>query len=189
MERHIELTQMAAELRRKMAEAEALTKGSDAEARRTGERLLSELTPKHDELMKELRTVVIAHGEKLKTEMEMNPRPKRDPPPLSTGTIARLELLFGPADRAKAREVLHQFSDQRFCDRPAEAERVWLAALRLSAGNLERLTKAIETANGDYRDLLLEAGFASDPKGHLNWWPGQTTPAPPYVPKLPPPRL
>ena len=73
--------------------------------------------------------------------------------------------------------MLLQFSDQRFCDRPAEAERVWFAALKSSGGDLARLTKAIEVANGDYRDPLLGTGFASDPKGHLKWWPGQTTPA------------
>ena len=184
--RHIELTQRAADLSKKMAEAGVLAKSPQPDARRTGESLLSELTSQHTEVMRELTTVVVAHGEIFRNEMEK--RPKRDPPPLSASTIARLELLFGPADRAEAREVLLQFSDQRFCDRPTEAERVWFAALRASAGNLTRLAKAIETANGDYRDLLLEAGFASDPKGHLKWWPGQTTPAPPWAPKLPPPR-
>ena len=186
MDRHIELTQLGADLRKKIAEAQSLTKSADEATRQTGQDLLNELTSKHTEVMSELRTVVIRLGEQLSKEMEK--RPKRDPPPLSTGTIERLELLFTPADRAKARETLLQFSDQRFCDRPAEAERVWFAALRASAGNLTRLAKAIETANGDYRDLLLEAGFASDPKGHLKWWPGQTTPAPPWAPKLPPPR-
>ena len=184
--RHIELTQRSADLRKKIAEAEVLAKSPQPDTRRTGEVLLNELTSEHAEVMRKLWAVVIAHGEILRKEMEK--RPKRDPPPLSAGTIARLEALFSQADQAKAREVLLQFSDQRFCDRPAEAERVWFAALKDSAGSLTKLAKAIETANGDYRDLLLNVGFASDPKGHLKWWPGQTTPAPPWAPKLPPPQ-
>jgi hypothetical protein len=126
---------------------------------------------------------MVAQGEQWRRESEC--KSTRDPPPLTAGTIERLELLFESEDRLKARAILLQLSDQRFCDKPAEAERVWIAALKLSCGKLAALAKAIGTANGDYRDLLLEAGFANDPKEHLQWWPGQ--PAPWYARRLPPP--
>jgi hypothetical protein len=184
MDRHIELTQLFAELNRKIAEAEVLAKTSnDATKRERAEEILAELIPQSYEVKRELRAVIIAHGEQLRRESEKIP--KRDPPPLTGGTIARLELLFKPDEQSKAREILLQFSDQRFCDRPAGAERVWIAALKESCGNLAVLTKAIETANGDYRDLLYQAGFSTDVKAHLRWWPGQ--PAPWYARKLPPP--
>jgi hypothetical protein len=185
MERHIELAHFLADLNRKIAETQALAKASDdSEERSRANQLLAELFSKKSEAKQQLRSLSIALGEKYRKESAKIP--KRNPPPLTTGTIVRLKLLFKPDDQLKAREVLLQFSDQRFCDKPAEAERVWIAALKLSCGNLARLAKAIETANGDYRDLLLEAGFATDVKEHLRWWPGQ--PAPWYAPKLPPPR-
>jgi hypothetical protein len=185
MERHIELTQFLADLNRKIAEALALVKASDdAEGRRRSEQILADLYQRRHDAKQELRAVVIAHGEQLRKESEKTP--KRDPPPLTTGTLARLELLFKPEDQPRAREILLQFSDQRFCDNAAGAERVWIAALKESCGNLAVLAKAIETANGDYRDLLYEAGFSTDVKEHLRWWPGQ--PAPWYARKLPPPK-
>jgi hypothetical protein len=184
MERRIELQQIFADLNRQIDEAQALAKApGDAEAQGRAKQFLAELYSKRSEVKQELRSIHIAVGEKYRKELEQIP--KRDPPPLTTGTIARLELLFKPDDQPKAREVLLQFSDQRFCDKPAEAERVWIAALKLSCGKLLPLAKAIETANGDYRDLLLSAGFASDVKEHLRWWPGQ--PAPWYARRLPPP--
>src|SRR5687768_14510611 len=96
MERHIELTQIFADINRKIAEAEALTKAPDAESRKRGVQLLNELTPKHAEVKKELRAVLISDGEKFKKESKQ--QPKRDPPPLGAGTIARLDLLFSPVD-------------------------------------------------------------------------------------------
>jgi hypothetical protein len=139
---------------------------------------LTELYSKSHDAKRKLLVLLIAQGEKYRKGSEKIS--KRDPPPLTKCTIERLELIFKPDDQLNARE------DQRFCDKPAEAERVWIAALKLSCGNLASLVKAIETANGDYRDLLYEAGFSTDVKEHLRWWPGQ--PAPWYARRLPPPR-
>jgi hypothetical protein len=88
-------------------------------------------------------------------------------------TRVRLELLFKRADRPKAKEILLSWTDGRMLHDPSEAQRVRFAALRVSGGSLEKLKLAIQTANGDYRDLLLEAGFASHPELHQRWWPGQ----------------
>jgi hypothetical protein len=112
---------------------------------------------------------------------------ERELPPLGAGTIVRIEMLFAPEDQPKAREILRRFSDPRFYGHPAEAERVWFAALKMSYGDLARLEAAIERANGDFREILWDAGFDKDPNAHRQWWPGRTEPAPWYAPKLPPP--
>ena len=53
----------------------------------------------------------------------------------------------------------------------AGLERVRLAALKCSDGDLAKLDAAIALANRDFRDLLMAAGF-SDPTAHLDWRPG-----------------
>jgi hypothetical protein len=97
-------------------------------------------------------------------------------------TRVRLELLFQRADRPEAKRILLSWTDERMRHKPQEAQRVRFAALRVSAGDLDKLKQAIEMANSDYRDLLAEAGFASDPELHQRWWPGQelTWPANPF---------
>jgi hypothetical protein len=184
MERHIELTQLLADLNRKIDEAKAVADTADDPGeKRRSEQILAELYQRCHDAKQELRGIAISHAEQWRNEQRKNH--KRDPPQLTAGTIARLELLFKSDDQPMAREVLRMLSDQRFYNRSAEAERVWIAALKLSCGNLAELAKAVELANLDYRDLLLSAGFANDPKEHLRWWPGQ--PAPWYARRLPPP--
>src|SRR5262245_10683007 len=95
----------------------------------------------------------------------------KGPARLNMHTIVRVERLFKWADRKKAQDLLLQWSDQRFCDVPSEAERVRFAALKVSGGDLTKLAEAIELANQDYRDLLLGAGFAQHPEDHQRWWP------------------
>jgi hypothetical protein len=184
MERHIELAQLLADLNRKIAEVKAVANSVDDAAEKSrSEQILAELYQRCHDAKQELRDVAISHAEQWRNEQKK--KRKREPPQLTAGTIARLELLFKSDDQSKAREVLQTLSDQRLYDRPAEAERVWIAALKLSCGSLAELTKAVELANLDYRDLLLSASFANDPKEHLRWWPGQ--PAPWYARRLPPP--
>jgi hypothetical protein len=48
-------------------------------------------------------------------------------------------------------------------------ERVQCAALKLSAGRMDRLYDAIALAQTDWRDLLVAAGFAEDPRAHKDW--------------------
>lgn len=54
---------------------------------------------------------------------------------------------------------------------PKDLERVRFAALRLSDGRLDGLSKAIELAQADWRDLLVAAGFADDIQAHARWVP------------------
>ena len=52
-----------------------------------------------------------------------------------------------------------------------QLERVRFAALKLSAGNLDGLRKAIELAKTDWRDVLVAAEFANDVTAHARWTP------------------
>jgi hypothetical protein len=48
-------------------------------------------------------------------------------------------------------------------------ERVQCAALKLSAGRMEKLYNAIALGQTDWRDLLVVAGFAEDIRAHKGW--------------------
>ena len=54
---------------------------------------------------------------------------------------------------------------------PEQLERIRLAVLRLSRGNMDRLKSACELAKVDSRDALVAAGFGDDAKAHLAWDP------------------
>ena len=64
-----------------------------------------------------------------------------------------------------------------FCEKLDEfqLERVRFSALKLSAGNIDKLKDAIELAKTDWRDLLVAAGFATDVTAHKSWIPGDKT--------------
>ncbi|NOY42991.1 MAG: hypothetical protein GXP26_14295 [Planctomycetes bacterium] len=79
-------------------------------------------------------------------------------------TIVRIERLFAFGERAKARELLMKWSDQRFCHMQSEAERVRFAALKVCDGDLGKLADALELG---YRDDILAA---SSRKGLTSWW-------------------
>ncbi len=48
-------------------------------------------------------------------------------------------------------------------------ERIQCAALRLSEGRMDKLYDAIALGQTDWRDLLVAAGFAEDPRAHKDW--------------------
>lgn len=50
-------------------------------------------------------------------------------------------------------------------------ERIWISALKLSNGNVNKLLDAIQLANTHYKDLFMSAGFASDSQAHSLWHP------------------
>ena len=95
------------------------------------------------------------------------------PVELSPQTTRRLDMLFPPVTREEARRLL---TDE--CGSglplsgditPASLERVRFAALKVSDGRIEKLKQAIELAKADWRDLLVDAGFAHDPAAHKSW--------------------
>lgn len=82
---------------------------------------------------------------------------------LSPKAHAAINALFG-SHSAFAASLLEQFLD-------TTSERVMLAAIKSSNGNLDELCNAIDLAHLDFRDLLVNAGFAHDPEAHLHWNP------------------
>jgi len=59
-------------------------------------------------------------------------------------------------------------SMERYSD--VELERVRFAAIKISNGDINMLKSAIELAKADWRDLLMQAGFASGIKAHDIWY-------------------
>ncbi|MGE0383204.1 MAG: hypothetical protein AB7Q97_00640 [Gammaproteobacteria bacterium] len=52
---------------------------------------------------------------------------------------------------------------------PSAYDRLRLAAMKASVGRIEGLRRAIAMAKRDWRDLLVEAGFAHDAREHERW--------------------
>jgi hypothetical protein len=95
--------------------------------------------------------------------------------PLSPETRRRLDLLFAPADRAEAEQLL---VDECGNNLPFlehydmfQLERFRFSALKLSGGNLSTLWQAVELAQTDWRDLLMAADFGEDVTAHERWLP------------------
>ncbi len=94
---------------------------------------------------------------------------------LSFGTLARIERLFLPEDRAEAAALLARCCSTGLPgtrDWPRLAiERIQFAALKVSEGSMPKLIEAVRIANVDWRDLLVAAGFAHDTRVHESWMP------------------
>jgi hypothetical protein len=56
-------------------------------------------------------------------------------------------------------------------EHPELLERIRIAVLKLSHGDLNALQRAIDLAQHDWRDVLVAAGFADDINAHESWWP------------------
>jgi diaminohydroxyphosphoribosylaminopyrimidine deaminase/5-amino-6-(5-phosphoribosylamino)uracil reductase len=80
---------------------------------------------------------------------------------VSARTVAAIRALFPDDEEAVSRAI----------DTIPEGERVRLAALRVSGGSRAKLDEAIALAKLDWRDLLVEAGFADDVDAHERWIP------------------
>lgn len=94
-------------------------------------------------------------------------------PKLSAETERRLKLLFTPNwwDEA-ARLLIEQCGNNiPFCESDDEhqMERIRFAALKLSAGDIDELRRAIAIAQQDWRDTLVAAGFGHDVQAHQRW--------------------
>jgi hypothetical protein len=96
-------------------------------------------------------------------------------PRLSPKTVEHIDSLFQPGCREEVAELLmHQCgTNLPFLQKidEFELERVRFAALKLSAGDLEKLREAIKLAQADWRDLLMAAGFEHDVNAHKAWSP------------------
>ena len=92
---------------------------------------------------------------------------------VSIETRRRIELLF-PKEQQKDVEML--LATRCGNNLPSlelkteiELERFQFAALKVSAGDFDKLIKAVGLANVDWRDLLVISGFAEDANAHRSW--------------------
>jgi len=96
--------------------------------------------------------------------------------PLSKETTARVAALFRrESERQSAIEMLRDrcggdlplWTDVS----PQGLERIRFAVLKLSEGRMDSLRAAVTMACTDWRDALVAADFAEDPRAHLGWHP------------------
>lgn len=82
-----------------------------------------------------------------------------------------LGLQFSGVDLAQAIEILENdcAPDRVPAMTDRGCERIRLAALRLSQGNLSKLVDAVALAQTDWRDLLMTAGFGERLNAHKDW--------------------
>jgi hypothetical protein len=94
-------------------------------------------------------------------------------PDLSPETLRRVDILFHPEDRERAKALLYEQCgyDVLWGRNPLEVERVRFAALKVSDGKLSALEGAVKLGQQDFRDLLVAAGFANDLEAHRKWEP------------------
>lgn len=94
-------------------------------------------------------------------------------PQLSSATEQRLALPFAPDAQEEARTVLLSECGTNIPGwKSAGRERLHFAALKLSAGKLDKLQRAVNIAKIDFRDVLMAAGFG-EPTDHISWFPEQ----------------
>ncbi|KAB2925225.1 MAG: hypothetical protein F9K22_03800 [Bacteroidetes bacterium] len=92
--------------------------------------------------------------------------------PLTANTLAIVKRLFpSSGERAEVIRLLQNDCSDNVWDRatPAEMERLWFSALKVSNGAMEGLVHAVAEAQTDYRDLLMAAGFGLDVEAHRRW--------------------
>ena len=86
-----------------------------------------------------------------------------------------LQQIFAQAQWAVVTEILDADcgSNLPLIERQGESgiERMQCAALKMSAGSLQRLQEAIKQAQVDWRDVLVATGFANNATAHLEWTP------------------
>ena len=95
------------------------------------------------------------------------------PPKLSPRTRELVEKIFSPKQVDEATRWLEDECGVNipFCRDHDEyqMERIRFAAIKLSAGKINKLLSAIDEARMDWRDLFMAAGFGHDVEAHEKW--------------------
>jgi hypothetical protein len=95
--------------------------------------------------------------------------------PLSPRTKQLLAKLFHPSEQEYAAVLLVKRCGDNLpffeTATPEKLERVRFAVLKLSEGDLDQMREVVQLAETDWRDVLVDAGFADDSEAHLTWWP------------------
>ncbi|MFN2531517.1 MAG: hypothetical protein ABR555_09495 [Pyrinomonadaceae bacterium] len=95
-------------------------------------------------------------------------------------TKQRVAELFAAADVQEAERLLVRECADNLpllgkTATSASLERIRFAVLRLSDGQISRLTESIAIAKRDWRDVLVWAGFGNDLQAHERWRPRRLT--------------
>ena len=100
--------------------------------------------------------------------------------PLSEATLARIRAIFPPEQQAYVIKLIEeQCADNlpfQENTTPQRSERIRHAVLKLSEGNLDKLTDALAIAQRDWRDALVWAGFGNTLEAHNEWFPAPRDP-------------
>ena len=94
--------------------------------------------------------------------------PEKIPTLHSTVTDA-IAALFAPVDQETIIEMMIEECNAERVHTSSEdsLERIQLAVLKLSNGEVNKFLAAAELAQLDWRDVLMAAGFGEDVKAHL----------------------
>ena len=81
----------------------------------------------------------------------------------------KINAMF-PDNSNEVKETLINLCDDIICSEPGVlSERICAAILKSSQGNMDLLYESIESANIDWRDILVGAGFGDDINAHKEW--------------------
>jgi hypothetical protein len=88
--------------------------------------------------------------------------------PLVTAAIT---ALFAPGERETVTDMLIEECNAKrlYTSNDGLVERVQLAVLKISNGQVDKFLAAAELAQLDWRDALMAAGFGNDVEAHLKW--------------------
>jgi hypothetical protein len=91
--------------------------------------------------------------------------------PLHPRVTSVITALFSAAERETITELLlEECNTERIYLSSAQGlERIQLAILKLSNGEVDKFLAAAELAQIDWRDVLMAAGFGEDVEAHLKW--------------------
>lgn len=95
-----------------------------------------------------------------------------DPVPLTPALRAKVATLFPDrASEIEARLLADCGAELPMIDKQGihGIQRVRCAVLKLSQGLPEKFDYALDRANGDWRDVLVWAGFGNNLNTHLDW--------------------
>lgn len=91
--------------------------------------------------------------------------------PLRPNVLMVSECLFTTEENATVIDILTEECNGEHLYTTSEdaVERIQLAVLKLSNGEVDKFLAAAELAQLDWRDVLVAAGFGNDLEAHTKW--------------------
>ena len=94
---------------------------------------------------------------------------------VSERILQLVESMFPEQSQERIRELLELECADNIagCENydSEQMDRIRVSVLKLSEGDPDRLARAVELAQTDWRDLLMAAGFGEDADAHKRWSP------------------